>query len=95
MRKKQAKLGRLAQAMGPGTVEAALSELLNAFLAARGRLSPERRAELRTVTASLDARLRHDLWRHDQAAYFCARRLLQLTKLMDTALQSGSLSPLR
>lgn len=95
MRKEQAELGRLAQAMGPGTVEAALSELLNAFVAARGQLSPERRAELWAVTASLDARLTQDLWHDDQAAYFDARRLLQLTKLMDNSLQSGSLSPLR
>jgi hypothetical protein len=95
MRKEQAELDRLAEALGPGSVEAALSELLNASLAARGQLPPDRCAVLSAVTASLDARLTQDLWRDDQAAYFYIRRLLRLAKLMDTALESGSLSLLR
>lgn len=95
MRKEQAELGRLAQAVGPGTPEAALSELLNASVAVQGQLSPDQRNLLSTVTASLHARLTHDLWRDDQTAYFHVRRLLRLANLMETALESESLSPLR
>jgi len=88
-------LDRLADAVGPGSVEATLDELLNASLAAQGQLSPEQVALLTSVTASLNARLTPDLWRADQAAYFYARRLLRLAKLVDTALRSGSPSSLR
>lgn len=87
MRKEQAELGRLAQAVGPGSVEATLNELLNASLRARGHLSSDRRAVLRAVTASVNGRLTPDLYRDDQVAYFYARRLLRLTRLMDTALE--------
>lgn len=89
MGKEQAELDRLAQAMGPGSVEAALSELLNASLAAQGQLSANQHAALGALGASLDARLTGDLWRDDHVAYFHVRRLIRLAKLMDTAFESG------
>jgi hypothetical protein len=95
MRKEQAELGRLAQATSPGSVEAALSELLDASLTAQGQLSPDQCDVLSAITASLDARPTQNLWHDDQAAYFHVRRLLHLAKLMDTALGSDSPSLLR
>jgi hypothetical protein len=96
MRKEQAELGRLAPAIGPDSAEAALTELLDASIAAQGQLSPDRYAALSTLTESLHARLTRDLYREDPVAYFYVRRLLRLAKLMDTAaLDSDSPSPLR
>jgi hypothetical protein len=96
MRKEQAELGLLAQAIAPDSVEAALSELLDAFIAAQGQLSPDRYAALSTLSESLRARLTQDLYRDDPVAYVQVRRLLRLAKLMGTAaLDSGSPSPLR
>jgi hypothetical protein len=95
MRKEQAELSRLAQAVGPGSVEEALSELLDTSLTAGGQLSPDQGIALSAITASLAARLTHDLWREDHATYFHARRLLRLANLVDTALGSSSSSLLR
>lgn len=63
--------------------------LVSAALSSGGDLTSEQRQLLVLAVAELDGRLQPDLWSDDSVAYFRARDLLKVARLLETASDDG------
>ncbi|MFG3300792.1 hypothetical protein [Micromonospora chersina] len=63
--------------------------LVAAALSSGGDLTSEQRQLLVLAVAELEGRMRPDLWSDDPVAYFRARDLLKVARLMETASDDG------